>query len=70
MQNIRYLFLTWGTPAIAFTATLLPNVLVKRIRSIKHANWGTGTITFNATTTNLAAEIIPTPLLMLTLLNQ
>jgi hypothetical protein len=31
-----------------------PNVLVKRIR-IKHANWGTGTVTFNATaTTNLA----------------
>jgi hypothetical protein len=43
------------TPAIAFFTFLLnPNVLVKRIR-IKHANWGTGTITFNATTTNLAA---------------
>jgi hypothetical protein len=29
---------------------------VKRIRSIKHANRGTGTVTFNATaTTNLAA---------------
>jgi hypothetical protein len=27
---------------------------VKRIR-IKYTNWGTGTITFNATTTNLAA---------------
>jgi hypothetical protein len=34
---------------------LNPNVLVKRIRSIKHANRGTGTVTFNATaTTNLA----------------
>jgi hypothetical protein len=33
------------------------NVLVKRIRSFKYTNWGTGTITFNATaTTNLDAE--------------
>jgi hypothetical protein len=50
---------------------LNPNVLMKRIGSFKHTNWGTGTY-FNATaTTNLDAGNILTPLLMRTaVLNQ
>jgi hypothetical protein len=47
---------------ITFSATLLnPNVLVKRIRSFKYANWGNWKLLINATaSTNLDAAYTAT----------